>query len=148
MKEYISKSELETEQIAYDFAKSLTNNSVVVLDGDLGAGKTKFMYGIAKYFNISHLVCSPTFTIVNEYPVTCSNDINTIYHFDVYRLSDSDDFVNSIGTDYFEKGICIIEWGKIIQDILPENTIYIHISHLAENSNYRKITIYTKGDVI
>lgn len=148
MKEYISKSELETEQIAYDFAKSLTNNSVVVLDGDLGAGKTKFMYGIAKYFNVSNLVCSPTFTIVNEYPVTCLNNINTIYHFDVYRLSGSDDFVSSIGTDYFEKGICIIEWGKIIEDILPENTIYIHISHLAENNNYRKITIYNKGEVI
>ena len=148
MKEYISKSESETEEIAYEFAKSLNNNSVVVLDGDLGAGKTKFVYGLAKYFNISNLVCSPTFTIVNEYPVSSSKSVNTIYHFDVYRLSGSDDFIDSIGTDYFEKGMCIIEWGKIIQDILPENTIYVHIAHIPENDNYRKITIYNKGDVV
>lgn len=148
MKEYISKSESETEEIAYEFAKSLNNNSVVVLDGDLGAGKTKFVYGLAKYFNISNLVCSPTFTIVNEYPVSSSKNVNTIYHFDVYRLSGSDDFIDSIGTDYFEKGMCIIEWGKIIQDILPENTIYVHIAHLPENDNYRKITICNKGDVV
>ena len=148
MKEYISKSESETEEIAYEFAKSLNNNSVVVLDGDLGAGKTKFVYGLAKYFNISNLVCSPTFTIVNEYPVSSSKNVNTIYHFDVYRLSGSDDFIDSIGTDYFEKGTCIIEWGKIIQDILPENTIYVHIAHLPENDNYRKITICNKGDVV
>ena len=148
MKEYISKSESETEEIAYEFAKSLNNNSVVVLDGDLGAGKTKFVYGLAKYFNISNLVCSPTFTIVNEYPVSSSKNVNTIYHFDVYRLSGSDDFIDSIGTDYFEKGMCIIEWGKNIQDILPENTIYVHIAHLPENDNYRKITICNKGDVV
>ena len=146
MKEYISKSELETEEIAYNFAKELNNNSIVVLDGDLGAGKTKFVYGLAKYFNICNLVCSPTFTIVNEYPVKNINDISCIYHFDVYRLSGSDDFVDSIGTEYFEKGLCIIEWGNIINEILPPNTIYIHIQHTKENDNYRKITIYTKGD--
>lgn len=148
MKEYISKNELETEQIAYEFAKTLDNNSIVVLDGDLGAGKTKFVYGLAEYFNISNLVCSPTFTIVNEYPVTTSNKVNIIYHFDVYRLNGSDDFIDSIGTEYFEKGLCIIEWGKIIYDILPQNTIFISIKHMPENDNYRKISIYEKGDVI
>ena len=136
LKEYISKSELETEEIAYNFAKELNNNSIVVLDGDLGAGKTKFVYGLAKYFNICNLVCSPTFTIVNEYPVKNINDISCIYHFDVYRLSGSDDFVDSIGTEYFEKGLCIIEWGNIINEILPPNTIYIHIQHTKENDNY------------
>ena len=148
MKEYISKSELETEKIAYDFAKSLTNNSIVVLDGDLGAGKTKFVYGIAKYFNISNLVCSPTFTIVNEYNVNSSDKVSCIYHFDVYRLTGSDDFIDSIGTEYFEKGLCIIEWGNIIKDILPSNTIYINIEHVPSKEDYRKITIYEKGDVM
>lgn len=141
MKEYISKSELETEQIAYNFAKELKSNSVVVLDGDLGAGKTKFVYGIAKYFDICNLVCSPTFTIVNEYPVNNINNVSCIYHFDVYRLSGSDDFVDSIGTEYFEKGLCIIEWGNIIKEILPPNTIYIHIEHVENMDNHRKITI-------
>lgn len=146
MKEYISKSELETEKIAYEFAETLDNNSIIVLNGDLGAGKTKFVYGLAKYFNIANLVCSPTFTIVNEYPVN-SNKVSNIYHFDVYRLTDSDDFIDSIGTEYFEKGLCIIEWGKIIQDILPPHTIYVNIEHIESNDNFRKITIYRKGDV-
>lgn len=147
MKEYISKSEKETEIIAYEFAKTLDNNSVIVLDGDLGAGKTKFVYGLAKYFNIENLVCSPTFTIVNEYKVYKNDKISNIYHFDVYRLTGSDDFIDSIGTEYFEKGLCIIEWGKIIEDILPPHTIYIHIEHVLEKDNFRKITIYEKGDV-
>ena len=146
LKEYISKSELETEELAYEFAKSLDNNSIVVLNGDLGAGKTKFVYGLAKYFNISNLVCSPTFTIVNEYPVQ-NDKVSNIYHFDVYRLTGSDDFVDSIGTEYFEKGLCIIEWGDVIKEILPPNTIYVNIEHVENNDNYRKITIYEKGDV-
>lgn len=146
MKEYISKSELETEQIAYEFAKTLDKNSIVVLNGDLGAGKTKFVYGLAKYFNITNLVCSPTFTIVNEYNVE-NNKVDTIYHFDVYRLTSSDDFIDSIGTEYFEKGLCIIEWGEIIKDILPPHTIYITIEHIKDNDNYRKIAIFEKGAV-
>jgi len=148
MKEYISKSEKETENIAYEFAKTLNNKSVIVLDGDLGAGKTKFVYGLAKFFNIENLVCSPTFTIVNEYPVSDNNNVSQINHFDVYRLTGSDDFIDSIGTEYFEKGLCIIEWGKIIEDILPPHTIYINIESSLENDNHRKITIYEKGDVI
>lgn len=148
MRKYISKSETETENIAYDFAKELNNNSVVVLDGDLGAGKTKFVYGLAKYFNIENLVCSPTFTIVNEYPVKNSKDVSCIYHFDVYRLTGSDDFIDSIGTEYFDKGLCIIEWGNIIKDILPPHTVYVSIKHIDENDNYREISIYEKGDVI
>jgi len=147
MKEYISKSEKDTENIAYEFAKTLDNNSIVVLDGDLGAGKTKFVYGMSKYFNTENLVCSPTFTIVNEYPVPSNQEVSQIFHFDVYRLSGSDDFIDSVGTEYFEKGLCIIEWGKIIEDILPPHTIYIHIEHCLENDNFRKIKIFQKGDL-
>ncbi len=148
MKEYISKNELETKKIAYEFAKTLNNNSVIVLNGDLGSGKTKFVNGLAEYFKVSNLVCSPTFTIVNEYPVKQSEKVSYIYHFDVYRLNGSDDFIDSVGTDYFDKGLCIIEWGNIIKDILPPNTIYISIERISSNDNFRKITIYEKGDVL
>lgn len=148
MKEYISKSESETEEIAYSLAKDLNDTDIIVLNGDLGAGKTKFVYGLAKFFKIEKLVCSPTFTIVNEYPVAVSDNVSSIFHFDVYRLKDSSDFIDSVGTEYFEKGLCIIEWGEIIQDILPSKTIYINISHMPEKDNYRKITINEKGDVI
>ena len=65
--EYISNSELETINIAKKIATTLSNNDVLVLSGELGAGKTKFMYGMAEYFGIQNIVCSPTFTIVNEY---------------------------------------------------------------------------------
>lgn len=137
---YISNSDNDTQNIAVEFAKKLNNSSVIVLTGDLGTGKTRFVQGIAKYFNLEHEVCSPTFTIVNEY-INNENNIN-LYHFDVYRLSDSTDFMESVGTEYFGKGICILEWGEQIKDILPSSTIYITITkNLDKGEDYREIEI-------
>lgn len=142
---YISNSEKETLEIAKHFASTLSSNDVIVLSGELGAGKTRFMYGIAEFFNIQNLICSPTFTIVNEYTLSHEvNGIKNIFHFDVYRIHDSIEFCDSIGTDYFSSGLCILEWGKNIKDILPNNTIYIDISKDLENENKRTIQI-TKG---
>lgn len=145
MKKIISKSENDTLNIAYNLAKELKNDSIVVLSGNLGAGKTKFMYGIAKYFGVENDVSSPTFTIVNEYtPKKNNKQVNKIFHFDVYRLNDSEDFENSVGTDYFSNGLCILEWGKIIEDILPASTIYIDIEKTdIENERILKI----QGDI-
>ncbi len=143
---YTSNSENQTLNIAKEFASTLRPNDIVVLSGELGAGKTKFMYGLAEFFNIQNLVCSPTFTIVNEYTLPKEiNKISNIYHFDVYRIQDSMDFVDSIGTDYFSNGLCILEWGENIKDILPENTIYIKIEKDVENENKRTISI-NRGD--
>jgi len=101
------------------------------------------MRGIAKYFGIENDVSSPTFTIVNEYtPKTNNDNISKIFHFDVYRLTGSEDFENSVGTDYFNQGLCILEWGEIIQDTLPSHTIHITIERSNEtNENERTITI-------
>ncbi len=132
---YISNNVNDTTDLSYVFAKYLKLTDVVVLNGELGSGKTVFMQGIARYFGIENEVSSPTFTIVNEYT---SNDIN-IYHFDVYRLQDEYQFMDTIGTEYFENGISIIEWGDIIKNILPKNTIYIDITKIEDNS--RKIHI-------
>lgn len=141
MKTYITNSENETENFAYEFAKKLNNDSVICLSGTLGAGKTRFVRGIAKFFGIENEVSSPTFTIVNEYTPNKNNtEIKKIYHFDVYRLNDSEDFENTIGNDYLNDGVCIFEWGEIIKDILPKNTIYIKINH-TENDNKREIII-------
>lgn len=145
MKKYVTHSEQETEKLGFNLAKNLNNNSIIVLTGNLGTGKTRFMRGIAEYFGIQNEVSSPTFTIVNEYtPKANTQNVEKIFHFDVYRLSGAEDFEDSIGTDYFGSGLCILEWGEIIKDILPPSTIYITIES-TNVENGRIITI--KGDI-
>lgn len=106
---------------------------------NFGTGKTVLMSGIAKHFEIEEQVSSPTFTIVNDY-ITKKN--THIYHFDVYRIRTSDEFLEDIGQDYFSNGICIIEWGNIIADILPKDTIYIDILKDNENDNIRNFHVW------
>lgn len=136
--EYIFINETETKNFAYKFASLLKENDIVVLNGELGSGKTVFMSGIASYFNIENQVSSPTFTIVNEYSL---NNTKKIFHFDVYRLEDSNEFINKVGTEYFDDGISIIEWGDIIKDILPKRTIFIDILKDKKDPNIRKFII-------
>ena len=136
---YISKSEQETYEIARNLASQIKDNIVICLNGEMGAGKTVFVRGFASYFNITD-TSSPTFTIVNEY----KNEKANIYHFDVYRLADIDEFYAIGGEEYFSKGICIIEWGEIIEDALPEHYIKIDIEKDEENFEKRIITIEEK----
>ena len=103
----------------------------------MGAGKTKFTEGFLSYFGLEKEISSPTFTIVNEY----KNNKISIYHFDVYRLADIDEFYAIGGEEYFSKGICIIEWGEIIEDILPKDTIRIKIEKDKEDLDKRIIKI-------
>ena len=138
MVELISHSEEETKQIAMKIASKLNIGNVLVLTGDLGSGKTKFTEGILDYFGFSGEISSPTFTIVNEHT---SDKIN-VYHFDVYRLEDSDEFLAIGGDEYFEKGISIIEWGEIINDVLPSDAIKIEFSRDLEHENERILKIY------
>lgn len=141
MLKFVSNSELETKSIACNLASKLNVGDIIILSGDLGSGKTKFTEGLLSYWNLEDEISSPTFTIVNEY---CKNDIN-IYHFDVYRLEDLDEFYAIGGTEYFDKGICIIEWGELIEQILPKY-IKINISKDDNNTNIRYINIEFKGD--
>ncbi len=142
MFELISNSENETKKIAEQFAKQLKKGDIVVLTGDLGSGKTKFVEGILTYFGKEEEISSPTFTIVNEY----SADEN-IYHFDVYRLEDVDEFYAIGGEEYFDKGICLIEWGEIIEEILPERYLKITFERdLSQGENLRKMIFEAYGD--
>ena len=100
-------------------------------------GKTKFTQGVLTYFGLEKEISSPTFTIVNEYH---KDNIN-IYHFDVYRLEDTDEFYAMGGEEYFENGICIIEWGEQIEEILPKGYTKITFSKSEENENYRELKI-------
>lgn len=137
MNKFISKSEQDTINFAENFANQLHKKDIIVLSGDLGSGKTKFVQGILKHFGLENEISSPTFTIVNEY----NANICPIYHFDVYRLADIDEFYAMGGEEYFENGICLIEWGEIIEDALPYNYIKITFSKSKENDEYRELNI-------
>ena len=101
--------------------------------GDLGSGKTKFTEGFLSFWGLEDEISSPTFNIVNEYN---KNDTN-IYHFDVYRLEDIDEFYEIGGYEYFYNGICIIEWGELIENTLPSNYIKIVFSKDENDENIR-----------
>lgn len=131
----------DTIELGKEFAKYITKGDIITLNGELGSGKTVFLMGIAKYFGIENEVCSPTFTIVNEY----NTPSFPIYHFDVYRIEDSDEFLEGVGTDYFYNGACLIEWGDaIILDILPQNTIHIDITKDDSDTQKRVFKIWRK----
>lgn len=139
---FTSHSENETMDFAFNLASKLHIGDIIVLSGDLGSGKTKFTEGFLKYFNLNNEISSPTFTIVNEYK---NKDVN-IYHFDVYRLTDSDEFYAIGGEEYFSSGICIIEWGELIQDVLPNDYIQISFSKDSFDENIRFLDIHTFGN--
>ena len=130
--EYISKNEKQTQETAFEYAKTLTKGDVVILDGDLGAGKTAFTKGLAKYFNLDG-VTSPTYAYLNVYG-------DFLYHYDCYRLSCGEDAVMLGLTDYFNgDNICVIEWAENISDVLPDNVKKVRIQKIDENS--RRITL-------
>ena len=130
--EIITNSEIQTKSVAKDYAKTLSLGDVVVLSGDLGAGKTAFVKGVCEYFGLDG-VTSPTYAYLNVYG-------DMVYHYDCYRLSCGED-ANLLGlTDYFgKKNICLIEWAENIEDALPTKVISVNIQKLGENK--RKIII-------
>ena len=133
----ITNCETDTKNFAKSLAKILKPKDIVVLSGELGSGKTKFVEGFLSYFGLENEISSPTFTIVNEYK---NNDIN-IYHFDVYRLADSSEFYEIGGDEYFDTGICLIEWGELIEDALPSNYIHITFTKNENEENSRILDI-------
>lgn len=138
----ISHNEKETLDIGKTLASLLKKGDTVVLTGELGSGKTKLTEGILTYYGLEDEISSPTFTIVNEY---IKDDIK-IFHFDVYRLEDSSEFYAIGGEEYFENGICIIEWGEIIQDALPKDYIHIQFERNDNDENTRILNITSYGE--
>lgn len=137
--EYISDSPALTEQIAEKFAKCLTSGDVVAFIGDLGAGKTCFMRGLARGLGYTGEVTSPTFAIVNEY----RGGRLPIFHFDMYRISTFEDLYSAGYFDYLNQdGVIAIEWSENISEILEDNTIFIELIPLDESK--RKIKIFKK----
>ncbi len=135
----ISKSEAETEAAGERFAKTLPDGAVVALYGDLGAGKTAFVRGMARGLGIDARVSSPTFTIVNEYL-----GARELYHFDMYRLGSSDELFDIGWEDYLSRGgVCAVEWSENVADAFEGDEICVRIEKNGDAE--RTITIGEAG---
>ena len=137
-----SHIECERNDFANKRASKLNIGDIIVLSGELGSGKTKFTEGFLSYFGLENEISSPTFTIVYEY----KNSKATIFHFDVYRLENIDEFYAIGGEEYFNSGICIIEWGEIIKDALPKDYIEITLKKDLSDENIRHLNINLIGE--
>lgn len=131
---FYTRSEAETEAVGARLAEKIMPGAVVAMRGDLGAGKTVFTRGFARALGYSGRVTSPTFTIVNEYEARIP-----VFHFDMYRLSDSDDLYGVGWDDYLRRGgVCIVEWSERVEDALGD-AMTVTIEYVSEEE--RKITI-------
>ncbi len=134
----------ETAKIAYEAALRAQPGQVYALIGDLGVGKTVFTKGFAEGLGIKEPVSSPTFTILQIY----EEGRLPLYHFDVYRIEEPEEMEEVGFDDYvYGDGVCLIEWAGRIEEILPDNTIYIVIEKdLEKGTDYRKITMIRPQD--
>ncbi|HIZ66290.1 MAG TPA: tRNA (adenosine(37)-N6)-threonylcarbamoyltransferase complex ATPase subunit type 1 TsaE [Candidatus Blautia pullicola] len=134
-----TNSAKETFRLGEKLGQQALPGQIYTLNGDLGVGKTVFTQGVARGLGIQEPVNSPTFTIVQEYP----EGRLPFYHFDVYRIGDVEE-MEEIGYDdyFFGEGVCLIEWAKLIEEILPEQVISVTIEkNLEKGFDYRKIII-------
>ena len=135
MQSFVSTSERETEAFAESFAKTLKAGSVVAFEGDLGAGKTAFVRGLARGLGCTDSVSSPTFAIVNEY-----DGALPLFHFDMYRIETLGELYSIGFFEYLERGgVLAIEWSENIYSALPDDSTFVVIEKIDETS--RRITV-------
>ena len=133
--EIITHSERETEDAGAAFGAKIPDGTVVAMYGELGAGKTAFVRGMARGMGIDCRVNSPTFTIVNEYLGQ-----RTLLHFDMYRLSSADELWDIGWDDYLERGaVCAVEWSENVEDAFTGGEVTVRFEKTGENE--RHITI-------
>ena len=133
--EFITNAPEETEAVGAALGKILKPGTILAYRGDLGAGKTAFTRGLAKGLGCHEIVTSPTYTIVNEY---LSGRL-PLFHFDMYRLSSSDDLWDIGWEDYLDRGgVCAVEWSENVDDAM-ENALYVTIEKLG--AEQRRITM-------
>lgn len=132
-------SEKETLELGRQLGRGAKAGQVFCLDGDLGVGKTVFTQGFAEGLNIEESVNSPTFTIVQIY----DEGRIPLYHFDVYRIGDPEE-IYEIGYEeyFFGEGVCLIEWSKLIDELIPKEAVKVIIEKdLEKGLDYRRITL-------
>lgn len=132
----ITSSANETMEFAKNFAKTIKAPKIIVLSGDLGAGKTTFTKGFAEGLGISEIITSPTFTLLNEYT---GNE--RMYHFDMYRLSSKEEAYELGFEDYFKKndGIVLVEWAENVEGLFSPPYTKITIEKISDNEREIKI---------
>ena len=136
---YETMSPKETFELGKKIGLEAKAGEIICLDGDLGVGKTVFTQGFAKGLGIDEAVNSPTFTIIQEY----DEGRLPLYHFDVYRIGDPEEMYEIGYEDYFYgQGVCLIEWAKLIEELIPDEAKIVLIEKNLENGlDYRKITV-------
>lgn len=123
---FVSKSFEETLKLGEEYAKTLKSGDVVILNGEMGAGKTVFVKGVALGLGIDDEILSPTYAYMNDYG-------GKLYHFDCYRLSDGAQAENLGLCDYFyADGICMVEWAQNISSVLPANCKSVTIEKISD----------------
>ncbi|HWR28447.1 MAG TPA: tRNA (adenosine(37)-N6)-threonylcarbamoyltransferase complex ATPase subunit type 1 TsaE, partial [Negativicutes bacterium] len=141
MQQYTSSSPEATREFARKLASFLIVGDVVLLQGDLGAGKTEFVKGLADGLKVKERVTSPTFTLMNLYQGTMP-----VYHFDLYRLDDSEDLAN-IGFDEFigGDGVAVIEWPDLFPTEMPDEYVKVELLP-GKKTTERSLQIEIKGN--
>lgn len=141
MREYITESYDETVELAKKTAQNLPKGTVIAFIGGLGMGKTAFTTGIAQGLDIDCDVSSPTFAICNTY----IGSINTLHHFDMYRVDGWDDLYSTGFFDYLDTDAYMaIEWSENIYGALPDSALIVEIEKQGDNK--RKFKLYSKGE--
>ena len=137
-----SFSQLDTENFGQQMGQAATRGEVYALIGDLAAGKTAFARGFARGLGVDADITSPTFGIVNEY-----SGMLPLYHFDVYRIKHIQEMEDTGYDEYFwGDGVSLVEWADIIEELLPDDSVFVHFERLAGHDNdYRRITVNRGG---
>ena len=133
---YLTRTQTETEQLGERVAKALPAGGVVLaLYGELGAGKTAFVRGLARGLGVEDEIVSPTFTIVNEYAGS-----RELFHFDMYRLGGADELFDIGWEDYLSReGVCAVEWSENVPEAFDGSEIRVTIDKTPEDT--RRITV-------
>ncbi len=142
MKEIVVNSLIETQNLAKILAKKIENGMVILLYGEIGAGKTTFTKFLLENLGVKSIVSSPTFTLLNEY-----DGVFPVYHFDMYRISSEEelyelgfeDYINSKSSPFVKTGLTLIEWPENVLKMLPKDAVSIKIEKLGETK--RKFVI-------
>ena len=141
--EHVTNSPEETEALGEMLAGRLEPGTVIAFTGDLGAGKTAFVRGLARGLGITERVTSPTFTLVNEY----EGGRLPLFHFDMYRLGSADELFDIGWEDYLARGgVCAVEWSENVSDALEEGCLRVDIRR-GERDDQRRITIEGGADI-